>query len=186
MAQTLPTAAVPVVITTQMLEQAAQLACTFHRPFWTGNSGEQSTGEAVARHLETASGLLNSFGWTRTWTMSTASLAPADDNATTETMLRQLLDYLREEGSASGPVTAVTALGRTVGTAYGDPDTRDIAQAILDLLIQALTGSSTARFSPWSERLHRVPADIRILFTAGALFARTYGPGTPGFERTAA
>ncbi|MEU5137504.1 hypothetical protein [Streptomyces californicus] len=177
MPQTLPLAAASVVVTAEMLEQAAQVVSVAHRSIWTGASGEQSSGEAVARHLESAAGLLVSYGWTRTWSMPAAGqLAPADATASAETMLRQLLDYIREEDSSPGPITAVTALTRTAGTAHGDPDTSDIAQALLNVLVQVLTGSPTARFVPWSERLHRAPADIRAMFTAAAAFARTYGP----------
>ncbi|GAA2733368.1 hypothetical protein [Streptomyces nogalater] len=51
-----------------------------------------------------------------------------------------------------------------------------MAGHVLDRLIQAHTGSATARATPWSERQHRTHADITALLSAGARFARTYGP----------
>ncbi|MEU0002148.1 hypothetical protein ABZ069_35105 [Streptomyces microflavus] len=168
------------LITAAVLEQAAVLGADLYRPLWTGSSGEQSTGETVARHLEAAADLLDETGWIRTWTVEAGQLGPIEDGASTETMLRHLLDYVREEEEAPGaPTTAVAALGRIAGTEHGDPDTRDIAQHVLDLLVQAATGSPTARFSPWSERLHRTHAEITLMLTAAALFARTYGPAAP-------
>ncbi|WP_331735818.1 hypothetical protein OG333_37585 (plasmid) [Streptomyces anulatus] len=128
-----------VVITTEMLEKAAQLARDAYRPLWTGNSGEQSTGEAVARHLDATITLLDTDGWTRTWSWPAApdNVLPATDDETS-------------------------------------------------VLVQALTDNTDARFAPWAERLHRTHADITALLTAGARFARTYGPGSPASEPTAA
>lgn len=168
-----------VLITAEVLEQAAVLGADLYRPLWTGNSGEQSTGETVARHLEAAADLLDETGWVRTWTVEAGQLGPIEDGASTETMLRHFLDYVREEDAPGKPATAVAALGRIAGTEHGDPDTRDIAQHVLDLLVQAATGSPAARFSPWAERLHRTHAEITLMLTAAALFARTYGPAAP-------
>lgn len=166
-----------VLITAAVMEQAATLAADLYRPLWIGSSGEESTGEAVARHLEAAADLLDETGWTRTWTEA-SELGPIAVGASTETMLRQLLDYIREEDAPDKPATAAAALGRIAGSEHGDPDTRDIAQNVLDLLVQAATGHPAARFAPWSERLHRTHAEITLMLTAGALYARTYGPPT--------
>lgn len=183
MPQTLTTTASSVAITTQMLERASQLALDSYRPLWTGESGEQSTGEAVARHLDATIALLDKDGWTRTWswpTEPTGTLPATDDETSVREMVRALLDYVREEeGATARGRTALTALGHIGGTEHGDPDTRDIAQDVLDLLVQALTNNTNARFAPWSERQSRTHADITALLTAGAQFARTYGPGAP-------
>lgn len=189
--QTLTAPASSVVITPQMLEKAAQLARDSYTPLWTGNSGEQSTGEAVALHLDSTRALLDQDGWTRTWSWPTPTdntLPATDDETSVREMVRTLLDYIREEDSATarGPQrTALNALGHIGGTEHGDPDTRDIAQDILDLLVQALTDNTGARFTAWSERHTRTHADITALLTASVRFARTYGPGAPDSEPTA-
>ncbi|MFF0509157.1 hypothetical protein ACFYUH_37005 [Streptomyces fimicarius] len=149
-----------VLITAGVMEQAATLMVGVNRPLWTGRSGERSTGETVARHLEAAVDLLDETGWIRTWT-TTGQLGPREEDA---------------PGRPETAVTALTALSRIAGTEHGDPDTRDIAQEVLNLLVQALTGHPTARFAAWAERQHRTHAEITLMFTAGALFARTHGP----------
>ncbi|MFF9638809.1 hypothetical protein ACF1D2_30045 [Streptomyces bacillaris] len=183
------TAAPAVVITPEMLERASQLALDSYRPLWTGESGEQSTGEAVARHLDATIALLDKDGWTRTWswpTEPTGTLPATDDETSVREMVRALLDYVREEeGATARGRTALTALGHIGGTEHGDPDTRDIAQDVLNLLVQALTNNTNARFAAWSERRNRNHADITALLAAGARFARTYGPGAPAFVPTA-
>ncbi|MER7750249.1 hypothetical protein ABT013_33835 [Streptomyces bacillaris] len=172
-----------VVITTETLEKAAQLARDLHSPLWISHSGEQSSGESVARHLDATDVLLDTVGWTRTWTKpSPGQLPPSDPGASAEDMLRQLLAYLRDEDEAlhsDGPLTAVDALAHTEGTEHGDTDTRSIALDVLTLLVRALTGQSDAHFAPWEARLHRTHADITALLAAAARFARTYGPGAP-------
>ncbi|EHM31520.1 hypothetical protein OG582_39395 (plasmid) [Streptomyces anulatus] len=184
--------AATVVITTEMHEKAAQLALDSYRPLWTGNSGEQSIGEAVARHLDATITLLDTDGWTRTWSWPTppdSTLPATDDETSVRDMVRALLDYVREEDSATvrtSQRTVTTALGYIGGTEHGDPDTRDIAQDVLNVLVQALTDNTDARFTAWSERLTRTHADITALLAAGARFARTYGPGAPASEPTTA
>ncbi|MEU9678718.1 hypothetical protein AB0D92_35140 [Streptomyces parvus] len=168
-----------VLITAEVMEQAAALAADLYRPLWTGSSGEQSTGETVARHLEAAADLLDETGWIRTWAVEAGHLGPVEDGASTEAMLRQLIDYIREEDDRGKPLTAVTAVDRVAGTEHGDGDTRDIAQEVLSLLVQAATGHPAARFGAWAERQHRTHAEISLMFTAGALFARTHGPKNP-------
>ncbi|WP_240676828.1 hypothetical protein [Streptomyces sp. B27] len=176
----MPSPSYSVVINAEVLERAAADSSP---TLWIGGSGETSTGEAVARHLEAASDLIDTVGWTRTWTPpSHGEIPQAEEGASAEDMLRQLLAYLRDEDEAllsGGQVTAVDALARTAGSEHGDPDTQSIAQGVLDLLVQALTGQPTAYFTPWAARLHRTHAEITLLFTAGAQFARIYGPGAP-------
>ncbi|MFF4858614.1 hypothetical protein ACFY2N_27390 [Streptomyces rubiginosohelvolus] len=168
-----------VLITAAVMGEAATLAADLYRPLWTGSSGEQSTGETVARHLEAAADLLDETGWIRTWAVGVGQLGEVEDGASTEVMLRQLIDYIREEDDPVKPVTAVTAVDRIAGTEHGDGDTREIAQEVLNLLVQAVTGHPTARFGAWAERQHRTHAEITVMFTAGALFARTHGPKHP-------
>ncbi|MFF8717511.1 hypothetical protein ACF07T_39865 [Streptomyces sp. NPDC015184] len=171
-----------VVFTDGTLSTAADLATDAYRPLWTGPSGEESTGEAVARHLDAARALLDKDGWVRPTSSSADDLAariPADDDSmTVKAMLQALLRFVRDDiATTAGPRTLFTALLHVGESDEGDSDTRDIAGEVLTLVIQAHTGSPTARATPWSERLDRTHADIDALLAAGAEFARTYGPG---------
>ncbi len=47
------------VFTDETLSKAAGLAADFYRPVWIGQSGEESSGESVARHLEATVALLD-------------------------------------------------------------------------------------------------------------------------------
>lgn len=169
------------VFTDATLTKAADAAADSYRPVWTGPSGEESSGEAVARHLEATSALLDKDGWLRVYDYGKdwsngADLAD-DDSMTVKAMVRALLRFVRDESATVPQRTLSTAL-RHVGEAggHGDTDTAYIAGGVLDLLIQAHTGSESARATPWSERQHRTHADITALLTAGARFARVYGP----------
>ncbi|MFE2383176.1 DUF6197 family protein [Streptomyces misionensis] len=165
------------------LSKAAELAADSYsyRPLWVGPSGEESSGEAVARHLEATIALLEKDGWIRAYDSSkdwSAGAALADDDSMTiKAMLRALIRFVRVEIGTDPQRTLGTAL-RHVGEAgtHGDTDTAHVADFVLDLVIQAHTGSDSARATPWSERQHRTLADITALLTAGARFARTYGP----------
>lgn len=190
-APTVPTAAV-VVFTDATQRKAADLAADAYRPVWTGPSGEQSSGEAVARHLEATIALLDKDGWIpnydygKDW--STGADLPADDDSmTVKAMLKALLRLVRDEIGTDTHRTLPTAL-RLVGegSGHGDPDTGYIATEVLDLVIRAHTGSDSARATPWSARLTRTHADITALLTAGARFARTYGLGAAGSTGQAA
>lgn len=169
------------------LSKAADLTVQSYRSVWTGPSGEESTGEAVARHLEATIALLNKDGWIRVQDFNaTPSLVdlPDDDSMTVKAMLRSLLHFVREESRTDQRRTMYSALhivGR--GGRDGDTDTGTIAGEVLDLLVRALTGSDSARATPWSERQHRTLVDITALLTAGARFARLYGPGSASVAR---
>ncbi|MFE5095989.1 hypothetical protein ACFRCI_38015 [Streptomyces sp. NPDC056638] len=171
------------VFTDETLSKAAELAADAHRPLWTGPSGEESSGEAVARHLEATIALLERDGWVRTYDSdaqwSTNPVLDTGESATVESMLRSLLDLVREETAGTGDPrrSLFTALRHVSGSDHGDSDTCDIAAEILALVIRAHTGSATAHATQWSERLTRTYADITALLTVGARFARTYGPG---------
>jgi hypothetical protein len=173
-----------VVFTDETLRKAAALAGERYRPVWTGASGEESSGEAVARHLEATSALLDKDGWIRAYDYSsdwTKGAETADeDSMTLKDMVKSLLRMARDSVGNDSRRTLRTALRHVgEGSPHGDTDTDTVASEVLDLLIKAHTGSSDARAVPWSERLHRTHADITALLTAGARFARTYGPATP-------
>ncbi|MEV5249861.1 DUF6197 family protein [Streptomyces werraensis] len=167
----------------ETLRKAAKLAADSYLPLWIGPSGEESTGEAVARHLEATVALLDTDGWIRTYDhgkdWSTGAQLADDDSMSVKDMLKLLLRFVREESGTDPHRTLYTAL-RHVGEAgeHGDTDTATVAGYVLDRVIQAHTGSDSARATPWSERQHRTYADITALLMAGARFARTYGPRT--------
>lgn len=169
------------MFTAETLCTAAGLAADAYRPLWTGPSGEESTGEAVARHLDAARALLDRDGWERRCTAGDPAIRipAADESMTVEEMLRVLLDIVRDDIASSAVTqqrTLFTALQQVGSGDDGDSDTCYIAGEVLTLLVQALTGSPTARATPWSERLNRTHDDITALLTAGSKFARIYGP----------
>ncbi|MEU1128351.1 hypothetical protein ABZ383_00545 [Streptomyces sp. NPDC005900] len=169
------------VFTDATLRRAQEITADSYLPVWIGPSGEESSGEAVARHLEAAIALLDKDGWicaydhSKDWSAG-ADLAD-DDSMTVKAMLQALIRFVRDESGTSPQRTLATAL-RHVGEdgSHGDTDTAYVAGLILDRVIQAHTGSDSAHAMPWSERQHRTHADITALLTAGARFARTYGP----------
>ncbi|MFF7189651.1 hypothetical protein ACFZAR_31470 [Streptomyces sp. NPDC008222] len=169
------------VFTDATLHRAQEITADSYLPVWIGPSGEESSGEAVARHLEATIALLDKDGWIRAYNYSKDWSAGADlandDSMTVKAMVRALLRFVRDESGTDPQRTLSTAL-RHVGEdgEHGDTDTACVAGYVLDRLIQAHTGSDSARATPWSERQHRAHADITALLTAGARFARTYGP----------
>ncbi|MEU9485905.1 hypothetical protein AB0D83_19955 [Streptomyces decoyicus] len=173
-----------VVFTDETLRKAADLAADAYRPVWTGPSGEESSGELVARHLEATIALLDKDGWIRTYDYgkgwSAGTDLPDDDSMTVKAMLKSLLRLVRDE--TGDPRRTLSTALRHVGEGggKGDSDTAYIASGVLDLVVRAHTGSDSASATPWSERLTRTHADITALLTAGARFARTYGPGAAG------
>jgi hypothetical protein len=179
-----------VVFSDEMLARAAEIEekQPAYRSAWTGSSGEQSSGESVARHLEAARALLNKRGWARTWsdTGTTPAIDADDDTLTVKAMVRLLLRLVLDEiGASRGPLTLWGALREIDDTDQGDSDTRRAADRVLDLLVQALTGTTTAQAGAWSERQHRTHADINALLDAGISFARTYGPASESTLRAA-
>ncbi|MFE0580222.1 hypothetical protein [Streptomyces sp. NPDC058874] len=163
------------------LSKAAERAADSYQPLWIGPSGEESSGEAVARHLEATIALLDKDGWIRAYDYGKDWSAGADladdDSMTVKAMLRALIRFVRDESGTDPQRTLATAL-RHVGESgvHGDSDTACVAGYVLDRVIQAHTGADSARAQAWSERQHRTHADITALLTAGARFARTYGP----------
>jgi hypothetical protein len=178
---TITPAATAAVFSDVTLGRAAELAADSYQPLWIGPSGKESSGESVARHLEATIALLEKDGWIRAYDYSKDWSAGADladdDSMTVKGMLRALIRFVRDESGTTPQRTLSTAL-RHVGEdgAQGDTDTAYVAGFVLDRLIQAHTRSDSARATPWSERQHRNHADVTALLTAGARFARTYGP----------
>ncbi|WP_030554211.1 DUF6197 family protein [Streptomyces exfoliatus] len=167
------------VFTDEVLARAAELARDSYLPGWTGASGEESTGESVARHLESAAVLLEADGWTRTYNHGpdVSAELPAIESMSTQAMVREVLLAVREETAATAPRTLSMALDHAARGGNGDADTRDVAYEVLNRVVRALTGHDQARATAWAERLHRTRKDITDLLDAGARFARTHGPG---------
>ena len=170
------------VFTDATLRKAEEITADSYLPVWIGPSGEESSGEAVARHLEATIALLEKDGWIRAYNYnrdrsSGADLAD-DDSMTVKAMLRALIRFVRDESGTAAPQRTLATALRHVGEdgIHGDTDTAIVAGYVLDRVIQAHTGSDSARAVSWSERQHRTHADITALLTAGARFARTYGP----------
>ncbi|MFB7453496.1 hypothetical protein [Streptomyces sp. NPDC056194] len=173
---------IPAVFTDAVLSRAAKLAGDSYRPVWTGASGEESTSESVAHHLEAAAALLEADGWARTYTSTSpvSKVLPAIESMSTKDMVRELLLVVREEVAGTASRTLAVALDHAANGQDGDGDTRYVAFEVLNLLIRALTGHDHASATPWTERLHRTQQDVTALLAAGARFARTYGPGAAG------
>ncbi|MFF0199057.1 hypothetical protein ACFYT5_39775 [Streptomyces anulatus] len=178
------------------LQKAQEIVVESYLSVWTGPSGEESSGEAVARHLEATVALLDKDGWSRVHTYNRdrasggADVDLADDESmTVKEMLRALLRVVRNEIEGDidlDPQRTLSTALRHVGEdgVHADTDTAVVAGHVLDRLIQAHTGSASARATAWAERQHRTHADITALLCAGARFARAYGPGTAS-ERAA-
>ncbi|MFI6415353.1 hypothetical protein [Streptomyces sp. NPDC050585] len=189
---TTPATADAMVFTDETLRQAAELAADARRPVWLGDSGEECTGEAVARHLEATLALLEKDGWARVYevarpvqhTADRSSALAADESMSVKALLLQLIRFIRAEvADADAPAparprrTLPTALRHVADSDHGDGDTCEAASRVLNLLVRAHTGHAHALASSWAERQHRTAADITALLTAGITFARTYGPG---------
>lgn len=169
------------VFTDATLDTAAALAADAYRPVWTGPSGEESSSETVARHLEATIALLNQEGWVRTYAQNTQKPTDEDlvddDSMTIKQMVRALLRIVRAEIGDPLQPTLPLALNRIgVDGIHGDMDTVHVSLRVLDLIIRAHTGSDSASATLWAERQHHTHADVTALLTAAASFARTYGP----------
>ncbi|MEV7296882.1 hypothetical protein AB0N79_35490 [Streptomyces microflavus] len=188
MPTTTPTSITPgVEFTETTLGKTQELLAQSFGSVWTGPSGEESSGEAVARHLEATVALLDKDGWSPVTVYfqdrhkdQASDANPADDDSlTVKQMVRAVLRYLHDGPDIElDPRRTLDDALRHVGEdgAHGDPDTARVAGYVLDRLIQAHTGSVNSRATAWAERQHRTHADITALLTAGARLARTHGP----------
>ncbi|KAB2588400.1 DUF6197 family protein [Streptomyces arboris] len=173
------------LFTDATLRKTQEITADSYGSVWIGPSGEESSGEAVARHLEGTAALLDKDGWSRVTTYfrdrdedQASDANPADDESlAVKQMIRAVLRFLHD-GIDLDPRRTLDSALHQVGEdgAHGDPDTARVTSGVLDRLIQAHTGSASARATAWSERQHRTHADITALLRAGARFARTYGP----------
>lgn len=176
-----------VVFTEATLHEVQELLAQSFGSVWIGPSGEESSGEAVARHLEATVALLDKDGWSPVTVYvqdrhedQASDVNPADESLTVKQMVRAVLLFLYDGPDIElDPRRTLDDALRHVGDdgGHGDPDTARVAGYVLDRLIQAHTGSANARATAWAERHTRTHADITALLRAGARFARAYGPG---------
>lgn len=155
------------------LETAKQLADD--PGFWTGYSGEQATGVQTARHLDATLALLTTRGWSRNSNDSDPEVPRVNESMSTKTMLQSLFRWLRDMDADSGPLTLLTALLRAQRT-DGDSDTHVVAGRVMNMLLRARTGASTASYLSWEDKQGRTFAEVRDLLETAAAFARTHGP----------
>jgi cytochrome P450 len=146
-----------------------------HPTFWTGPSGEQTTGNDIATHLDAALALLETRGWSRNNDDPDPELPDADESMSVKTILLSLLRAARSMTTDRGPLTLTSALNRTQDTA-GDQDTRWIADQVMNALVSAHTGTSHALHGAWVAKRTRTWHEVRDLLTAASAFARAYGP----------
>ncbi|MER8233194.1 hypothetical protein [Streptomyces sp. NPDC094049] len=177
----MPTTNAAVVFTSGTVDRAAELAKDSYRPVWTGMSGEVSTGESVAAHLDATVRLLDTDGWTATYPDTPCDIGQVTDDTPLEELVRALLRLVQDETSPARKARTLYGALQHVGTLRvdGDPDTAQVASTVLDLVVRAHTGSDSAAATRWSERRHRSHDDVIALLCAGARFALTYGPGAP-------
>jgi len=162
--------------TDEALPAVAELA--EYPNFWTGPSGEQVTGEQVARHLEATAALLDKHGWVRGYDDTQDPELPTvdDDTATVKDMLRQLIRLVRELLSEDSRLTLNSALYRANNGRDGDGDTERAADRVLDSILRARTGARSASSYTWAGKVGRTYEEVAELIVTGAAFARRYGP----------
>lgn len=162
-----------------LLETAEALSHTHFEAsrFWTGHSGEVTTGAQLAHYLDTVNEILDSNGWVRVYADSTVDL-PGDTSSMSLTdMVRKLYYAIREQLAPSDKrLTFFGALLRACDGGAGDADTRYIAERVLDVIVRARTGSTQAMHGAWVEKLGRTADEVRGLLASASEFARLYGP----------
>ncbi|MYW77706.1 hypothetical protein F610DRAFT_06836 [Streptomyces sp. LaPpAH-199] len=172
------TTASGVVFTEVTLTAAQELLTESYGSVWIGPSGEESSGEAVARHLGAAVALLDKDGWSRihTYNYNRAKSSGADadladdESMTVKQMLRALLRFVRNEIESDidlGPRRSLSTALRHVGEdgAHGDTDTAVVAGYVLDRLIQAHTGSASTTATVTKTAAKASPAEPTTTIT---------------------
>lgn len=158
--------------------------------FWTGPSGEQTTGEQVAHHLEATLALLQRDGWTRRYQDDEPDIDLSGDIDTMNpvAILRKLfaLALWGLGFSTDKRYTLSDAMSAVVRKDEGDRDTSIVASRVLSTIIRASRGETENQNWPiqdaWASKLGRTPGEVMALLAAGVSFARRYGPReTVGF-----
>lgn len=156
--------------TTETVTETALKTAQKRPDFWVGYSGETLTGAETAAFLDATRAVLENAGWTRTATDG-PDIPEPDESMTLKTMLITLWRYAREAISQSGPLTLLVGMYRVESS-----DAMQVSIRVLDALVAAHTGTSTAQAIAWADRPNRTWSEVRDLLTAGSEFARTHGP----------
>ncbi|MFF4644951.1 hypothetical protein [Streptomyces sp. NPDC001389] len=119
---------------------------TIDSDIWTGLSGEPSTSEQVAAHLDAVAQLMRRDNW------DPQLYGPASD--------RRL----------------ETAFRHTADDGHGDPDTRYVGRSIIEHLLRIQLGARYVNAWSWSERPNRTLDDVLAVLASAAAFARDHGP----------
>lgn len=119
---------------------------TMEKDIWSGLSGEPSTGEQVATHLDAVAHLMRRDNW------DPQLYGPASD--------RRL----------------ETAFRHTADDGHGNPDTRYAGRQIIEHLLRSQLGAGYVNAWAWSELSNRTLDDLVAVLAEAATFARTYGP----------
>lgn len=145
--------------------------------FWTGSSGETTTGAQLAHYLDTINEILDRDGWIRVYTDSTVDL-PGDTSAMSLTaMVRKLYQAIHEEIAPNGKRRVLySAMTEAIRQDAGDKDMERVAERVLDVIVRARTGSDQAMHGYWVEKLGRTADEVRDLLSTASEFARLYGP----------
>ncbi|GAA2733365.1 hypothetical protein [Streptomyces nogalater] len=116
------------VFTEATLRKAQEITADSYLPMWIGPSGEESSGDAVARHLEATVALLDKDGWIRAYNYSKDWSAGADlvddDSMTVKAMARRCCgtSATRAVPARSGPCPPHCATSaRTASTVTRTP-----------------------------------------------------------------
>lgn len=119
---------------------------TLASDIWSGLSGEPSTGEQVATHLDAVAGLMSRANW------DPQLYGPASDRRL-ETAFRDVAD-----------------------DGHGNPDTRYAGRQIIEHLLRSRLDVRYVNAWSWSEHSTRTLGDVLTLLAEAAAFARTHGP----------
>ncbi|NXY94463.1 hypothetical protein HYE82_08665 [Streptomyces sp. BR123] len=130
---------------TSLADQAAQQL--LQRDVWYGLSGVLVTGEAVARHLTAAAGLMERKGW------DPQLYAPFSGH--------HLCD----------------ALTSTRDDCMGDADTQFVGRSVLETVLRISTGSSYVDYEVWSEHPMRTLGEVLTACRTASALALQHGPG---------
>ncbi|WP_069874506.1 DUF6197 family protein [Streptomyces malaysiensis] len=154
---------------------AAQYAAE-HPAFWTGLSGEQVSGEQAARHIDATLALLERDGWVRTYGNDNQDVEMPAEDASVKEMLRGLFRVIRDFMGTDKRRTLLTAIDDVAYSDDGDSDTETVAKQVLNVILRARSGASTAYYGAWASKLGRTWEEVSDLLVEAATFARTYGP----------
>ncbi|WP_327300410.1 hypothetical protein [Streptomyces goshikiensis] len=119
---------------------------TIESDIWSGLSGEPTTGEQVAAHLDAIASLMRRENW------DPQLYGPASD--------RRLETAFRE----------------TVGDGQGNSDTRYAGRQIIEHLLRSKLAVRYVNAWAWSEHPVRTLDDVLTVLAEAATFARTHGP----------